>query len=542
MPLITIIHDPADIARRDEFTVDAGVLLADWILEHYGDDGFLVPTMVFMGGISEDRMIDMDDFEAVNIPITGPVFILHRPLGVETLIYIAVAIVVAVAVTLLMPIPDLGGLGRGQKRSPNNALSGQTNIARLLDRVPEIFGQVRSYPDLIAPTVSEFINHVKFQSEYLCVGRGFFDLADFKSGDTLISAIPGSSATAYEPGTAPAEVLKTRQSNEVSGQELVAPNEVAQTLLDTTYTVTYAAGTDKATITDPAGLAWEGLSASDTINASELYAATGGTDYLLDGAYVIDTVSATQIVLLAAAAENGNWTNFNAITENVLLITGSTGLEPLIALPDQVSVRGPFVIPGSNNFEVWLDITAPKGLARGKELNKTLDVVLKFTFEEIDDLDAPTGPSFIKNITVSDKSRDPRFWTYKIGTADGLAEGQRYQVTGERLTESDPESGRRLEDVRWSRLAGIENITAPDTTRTTRVVIETQATQQVAALQERKFNVSATRKTVTWDGAQVLGNRWAGDGLVASRRMADAFLHYFLEEKLAARPLSALDV
>lgn len=545
MPLITVVNDPANVSGNDFHEVAEGTTLADWLIETYGPDGFAVPTDIYIGSVSQQTQLDLDDYAAVSRPITSPVFIIHRPLGLEGAAlyaaYAAAAVVVAVAVVLLMPIPSLGG-NKQSKKSPNNALSGQTNVARLLDRVPDIFGQEHSYPDLIAPTVTQFINHIKYQTEYLCVGRGFYLLEQFKTGETLISDVAGSTVTAFEPGQTPDEVLRTRQSNEVAGQEMIGPNE--DTLVDLTpvFTVTYASGTDLATITGPSGT-WSEYESGDVVNIDELYVTVTATDYNLSGVYIVDSApSATAIVLQDAAIENANWIQVDAITENPITTTGGDTLTPVLFVSGQVAVLGPFTVPGDKNDQVWIDLLAPRGLASSTALNKFLTISLSFLFEEVDAEGVTTGGSFTYSVTLKDKTTDPRFWTFKITAADGLVVDQLYRVTGERITTSVPGGTQRVEEIRWSRLAGIENITAPDTTGTTRVIIETQATNQVAAIQERQFNVNATRKVITWDGEKVVGNMDTGEGLLPSRRMADGFLHYSLDPKLGARSLSGIDV
>jgi hypothetical protein len=99
-----------------------------------------------------------------------------------------------------------------------------------------------------------------------------------------------------------------------------------------------------------------------------------------------------------------------------------------------------------------------------------------------------------------------------------------------------------LDQVKWTRLASIKFIDRSDEARTTRAVILTQATEQVASIQERKFNSKVTRKVVTYQNGAAVGDINTGVGLTASRRFADIFLHYSLDPQLAARALSNIDV
>lgn len=539
---VTVINDPGDIADRETHWPEPGETLAAWFIRHYGPDGFPVPSVALIGG----EPVDLDDFEVVNREPWAPVIVVHRPQGYESAIYyFVVAIVAAVAVAVLMPVPDLSGNGRQQRRSPNNALSGQTNVARLLDRIPDIFGEVLSYPDLIAPTVTEYRDHIKYQREYMSVGRGYYLLEDFRSGSTLISEIAGSTVAVHEPGEAPSVVLKTRQSNEVSGQLFVGPNEKALVELDGSDTVAYTAGVDDEAVID-AGVgsnAFDNFDVDDVVTVTELWANDGADDWDLSGSYTVSATDGDTLTLKDVTAENANWSNFTSTPTAVLTSEGGNPLEPTVQVPGQNPVIGPFEVPGGVlNDEVWLDLEAPKGLARGENLNKTTSVSLEFLFEEIDAAGTPTGPNFVYPVTVSDNNRDARFWTFKVTSADGLVADTRYRVQGERLTDTEPSNLTRLDDITWTRLAGIEDITSSDDTGTTRVEIETRATQRVAALQERQFNVRATRKVVTWNGSAVVGNIETGEGLTPSRRMADALLHYMLDPALGVRTVAALDV
>ena len=542
---ITVVNDPHNIADREVHYLQAGETLADWLLRVYGPDGFTVPTVVYVGTIGTTTPLDLTDFEAVDQVPPAPVYIVHSPLGVDPItlaIYVAIAVVAAVAVAMLMPIPDLSGAGRQQRRSPNNALSGQTNVARLLDRIPDPFGEVQSYPDLIAPTVTEYINHIKYQREYVCIGRGYYLLEDWKSGETLIDDIAGSTVEVFEPGAQPAEILKTRQSNEVSGQLFVGPNEKAAVALNGSDTVAYTAGpNDEATIS---GADFTAFDAGDTVDITDLWANDGADDWSLAGTYTVATDgTGSTLTLENVTAENANWANFTSTPTAVLTSEGGNPLSPVVEVPGQNPVIGPFVVPGgARNFEVWLDLTAPKGLAQGDKLNKDRTVNLQFTFEEIDAAGLPTGPSFLYPVTLTDNNRDSRYWTFKVGEADGLTLDTRYRVKGERLTDTDPTTITIVDDINWQRLAGIQDITAPDDTGTTRALVETRATSQVAALQERQFNVRATRRLVTWDGSDVVGDIATGEGLTPSRRMADAFLHYMLDPELGARSVASVDV
>lgn len=635
--LITVIKDPANVSDPEINEVPQGTILADWLIDRYGVDGFSVPTRIFMNGISDSQEIDVDDFDQINRPITSNIYIVHHPLGLSALAIFVISLIVGVAISLLIPIPKLPTGERRDNKSPNNALSGQANIARPLERVPDIFGEVISYPDLIAPTVFEYLDHVLFITEYMTISRGYLDVTEIKSGVTLVSNIIGSSAQVYDPSQTPTEVLKTVTSNEVKSLTLNPPNDSGVNM-DSEFILDYESIGDLGRVNGPFGV-FEDYTIGSSVTMEDLFFNDGSTElgldnvYIvessieasrdlvndhvfyasatdkgtiegnfsdfvkdgyftitegqaalggspgatLDGKYRVESASSSKIVLLNVAAINPEWATFtelifssfnsspkgrqslitldNASTINanwldpafptpvleLLAVTESRILNPLAFLPDQVAVRGPFVVPGDNlNDEVWLDFSAPRGLAIDN--NKSYTVSISVLFEEVDVLGVATGPVFTVNYSLTDNELNPRFYTFKVTAADGLDLGKYYRVSAERTSKTKLNSSSLVDQITWTRLAGINDITETDDTGTTRVQIKTQSTEQTSSLQDRKFNMVSKRKVVTWNGSSVVGDIETGVGLAVSSRMADAFLHYSLDPALAARDITQTDV
>lgn len=536
---IAVIKDKANIVKPEIYHANDGERILDWLIKTFGPDGMPYGSVIYNGRIAEDCIVNQNDYDAMNAQIRGPLYITAFPMGTE----VFVAVLIAVLTIALTPTPDLPTSPRPQNRSPNNALSGQTNIARLGDRVPDIFGQVLSYPDLIAPTVIEYIDHIKFQREYVCFSRGFCDVIDTKAGDTLIDDIPGASIDVYEPGLAPTEVFKTRQSNEVTGQELRAPNDRPSVAFESGDTITYTVGTDKATLTTTNNNKFDIFSNGETIEVTDLRP-FDETDNDLSGTYVIDAPTATTLVLRDAAVVNPLWSLYDGITELVAfsIFSNQAPLNPTAKKLSLISVVGPFIVPGDNlNNQCWIDLNGPQGLASGPSLNDAETVNMVFEFEEVDESGALLGPSFQVNINKTDSTRDERFWTEKITISQGYQPNTRYRVSGWRTNDGDAASTTLRDEVRWSRLAGIQNIGGADQTGTTRAIIETQASEQVANLQEKKFNAIVSRRVINYSGGLVVGDIETGVGLNASRRMADIFLHYCLDPLLGARQIDNID-
>ena len=101
-------------------------------------------------------------------------------------------------------IPDLPNAGQNRtQQSANNALAGRTNEPRVLQRIEDIYGTVRSYPSLLQPVYSKYINNTQYEYSYMCIGRGWYYIDDVKDGETLLSEITGTKAEFYNPFTSP---------------------------------------------------------------------------------------------------------------------------------------------------------------------------------------------------------------------------------------------------------------------------------------------------------------------------------------------------
>ena len=157
-------------------------------------------------------------------------------------IMIAAAILsVATAVYTYMNMPkppkDLGSVNG----STNNSLAQRQNQHRVGGRVPDIYGKVKSIPDLIAPVYRYYRNNIQVEECLLCVGTGYFDIkqADIKEGETPVNTIEGASLSAYEPNQSllsPTPQIKigevfdtvplvTKQVSSIDGkQTLLSPN------------------------------------------------------------------------------------------------------------------------------------------------------------------------------------------------------------------------------------------------------------------------------------------------------------------------------
>lgn len=176
--------------------------------------------------------------------IEGTVYFVVWPAGPAILAQIAITAVLALVSYTISHIqkPDEKVTQRRiPQGSPNNFPGDRQNQARILERIPDIYGRVKATPDLLQFPYIRYENNLQIETTYMCVGHGTFDVlaADVKEGDTPVSGIEGSSIAIYPPGEVPGS-LGTPQLTigptitdtlynvvpvkEVKGEVLQAPN------------------------------------------------------------------------------------------------------------------------------------------------------------------------------------------------------------------------------------------------------------------------------------------------------------------------------
>ena len=237
---ITLYAHPLAPVAPQVFEADS---LAQWLLGHYGASP-AVRVQIFKGEPCAVNEIS-NDVRAILAGDADEYVILQSP-GFEALAavawYVWVAVAVAVVLVIsLVPKPNMPGNINRTQQSPNNALGDRSNKLRLLERVEDIYGTVKSIPSLMMPTYIKYIGHKKFEYGYYCIGRGYYDVAEMRDADTLIADIVGASASVFAPFTSPNSghapqlqigdaiidnVLTVSRAIEVDGVTLKARNQV----------------------------------------------------------------------------------------------------------------------------------------------------------------------------------------------------------------------------------------------------------------------------------------------------------------------------
>ena len=242
---VIIARDPLDLGKwevHDDVRNVGGLLQREFLT--WPDTARL-----YHGSVSQEN--DITPFDADGVErlksIEGDVYAIVYPEGPALLLVglvVAIAAVVAIAVLLKPQIPETSIDSRNlQNSSPNNELAERTNRPRINARIPDIFGTVRSTPDLIAQVYKIYENNQEVEISYMCIGRGEYTVHDVKDGDTHLSYIPGSAAAFYNPGQSPnggtpfysvgapieEPLRRAKRVEQVVGQELRAPNSASAT-------------------------------------------------------------------------------------------------------------------------------------------------------------------------------------------------------------------------------------------------------------------------------------------------------------------------
>ena len=434
---------------------------------------------------------------------------------------IVVAIIAAVVAYALTPKPKAPNNSGEQKDSTNNKLTGQTNIARLYQAKPDIYGCVRSYPDIVNPAGSEYINNVKYIEHLFCIGVGYYDLDKFKYDQTLLDKISGTTYTVYHPNDIIPLVRYQFPSAEVDGQELVPPNLSNEILFEKEYLGLADLVIDNRMVTIT-------LNSDDNIDyllnlskPAEIAFIVNATVTILSPAIDSNVISANVEYRATLLKTEKNQSNQPVLIGNNVEKVGVIGLADkkvgkIEINKSYLKIRhtggvytDAFILP-EEGTEIWTDLVFQRGLNRYVECEFVWWVIDDFGNEVLG-----TRENMFWNKTHD--TYEPQSVTIKIKPNHGK---NKYALIIGRLN-----NGKRdLSDQ-----VKVENVYIVDfdfnyKVKDTLIYVRTRATSQATSLKELKFNVEATRKTITYNR----NTKQIEYTLKPSRSFADAVLHQFV--------------
>jgi hypothetical protein len=362
------------------------------------------------------------------------------------------------------------------KDSPNNSLTGQTNVARAYQGVPDVYGFRRVWPDLIQPSIVEYIDQVKYVTEWMCVSRGKGTITAVQYSETPIGDIEGASYEVFEPtpvggvyeagSTTVSDVYETFSSPDVNGQEVPYAIAFAALSKNGTFVAATGATTFTAAIADGPDLdQLKGLAPSGTARVVFTYSDGTFDATCTVQSFVVGGGTAT-FTFTSAAWAGGPFSESVtfAITPN-----GSTK-----------NAVGPITLPIAGT-RIWWSTVFLRGLQGS--------VSILAEWWQIDDAGVEIGGTRqTQTNTYTASTYDQRYYTNKVTPSGGSG---RYKIQFTR--QSVQVSGDGADVAKLESVAAVRYFAAKSLPACTIVRVTTKATLGATGLSERKFNMRWAR-------------------------------------------------
>ena len=559
MTRIKLYEHPFACIAPQVFEVEC---LSTWLLEHYGQRPD-IKVQLFVGEPSSAS--EITDKLAELLAGDAPEYtVLQSPAGEPLTTFQIIMIVFAVASYVLTPKPEMpnAAVNRTQA-SPNNALSARENQVRMLQRVEDIYGTVKSIPSLMMPTYNKYIGHQKYEYGYYCVSRGYCDVVDLKDGDTLISDITGASAAVYHPFTSPNsgtpvlqigsaiidDVITAARAIEVDGITLKALNQV-QLVASGVYTfaasgvITQATKNpnfnsvavigDSITVTMGATTV-RSVSGSITVVAAAKTFADNAAAGLFSAVKVGDSITTAGFV---NAGNNGTWT-VSAKSDNLITVSATpvnetaaaatvavsrdySGTYALTAVADgsatvtpgswpvSATVTCAIQLAGKSEYTGW--VTLP---AAGRTQVWCNIVAQNGMFKDAGGKSVATVDYAIEIEQLNATTLLPTGTVETVtGSLTGSVTDERADTVEHATTWTGPArvrmrrttaydyafSGTVMDEIKWADLYSITPVSKTHFGNKTTVHTITQATARATSVKTRQLNCIASRLLPTYDG------------------------------------------
>lgn len=496
----------------------------------------------------------------------GPFYVIVSPGELSLTAYAIIAIVAVVAAAVLIPKPKIPttAIRNSQSPSPNNELSSRSNKARIGARIPDMFGTNRAIPDLLAVPYSIFVNHQERIYDYMCVGRGYYDLDDFRDAQTRIGQIKGAAVEAYDPFHSPNDgvvkfrigdpintpVLNVSRSKSVNGQVLFAPNDANDLKSYTNQVVFVYPNIIRSVNTAAPGLP------SNAIDFTELHGDLSKKLFVktanhrnCDGCFMFNftgeydklSVSATEIVLSNPNAVSPSWAQLEFEEASKDDNNGAYGIPGHVVGLGTVDVAGgwvgPFTIDQPDSTGFIANFVALQGMYKDDGSTQVLTFVqieVEVTPIGVNGLPTRSPASFLTAVIGSDIDKASKAQTLKAET--GFT--GRMSIRARRRTPKDYISEAQVVDeVKWRDLYSYSPVDKLHFGNVTTVQSVTFATENALSLSERELNARAIRKLP----ARNVDNTFTTE-LYPTNNAADIFCAVALDPKIGNRTLAELNV
>lgn len=467
------------------------------------------------------RALQEDDELDFEITPTHFIQVFDQPKGVIGDILNPVFNLVTKVFSFLAPkTPSFSAAESNVKDSPNNRLTGQTNVARAYQARPEIHGQVRAFPDLIQQSMFEYNNNLKTVTEWLNIGIGEYKTESIRFAESDFTAMAGASYKIYKPKEVIPLINEGFEFPDIDGQELPGPNESKDIPQQTATANEVVSGEIKG------GEAAIKIVKQDEFEYFYELTKPRSISMTVNVSYDTPQGSVTKDVKIDAqlvdAKENDDGSLINPVEYYEFFFTNLSGTEleqlppnavvnttKFILYDNQFLTVGPFFSPVDGD-QMWIHLQAQLG--GGDNCNATVEIwKINTDNEEI----AGTFQSFNTALSANNGAR-VYYKTDKVTLNSGRG---RYAVQLTRRNNSSDQSIIKIENAHIVRVR--ENVVFENDTI---VNVSVRATEAPTGARERKYNLLATRMVISYDRA----SKQVDYTLRPSRGFADAVLHTWL--------------
>jgi len=516
MALIKIQRDPARITNTEDSFFNGNLL--DWLCqnetENFGDLHCLITlNSVVIADSSKMTGEELDEACDIEIGELDQICIVLRPAGIELGAWAIAGIFAAVAVTSYLiarsMIPNVNQNADSASGS-NNQLNASSNSYRPNQAIPDIAGQVVSYPDFAQ--LSYYTYNAagrRVFREIFVVGVGYYDFSWIKNEETLLDDIAGTTYTIYQPNEMPENLVNVRAVESAENVDLLSDDE-------STRSINLSSG--MLTVPDRVNVGTDGM------NALELTAGANveinveivdgeGLSSSFSGAYVVDEVFSTYFTLVS-----------DPITDAGRIVSGT------ITNTD-FSFNSPwYVLAGDEVTEVRFHLKMPTGIRSGDGNDATVTATL--IVERLDGAGDPTGVTYTRAASFTGNTQQSQAATFVIDSDFGLITAGSFRAKATRVTASLGDNA--LDLLQLERLESVTPYTT-DFGFVTSIEVNRATQASTVSRGSTKINALVTRKLRIFDPDTGI----YGSDYIATRRFCD-YAFYVLYEQMGV-PLEYID-
>lgn len=530
MALVEISNFPGTPKLRCR--VPNGTLFYDWLAAN--DATFHRDLLIVRNGVK----LDDDDELAFELSELDNIQIFDQPKGIVEDILSPIFKVVGQVFSFLAPKPAIANTGGNTVDSPNNSLTGQTNTARVYKAKPDIYGQVRSFPDLIQESVFEYVRQndkdggLKYVTEWMCIGIGRYDYESVRYSESSLGSLAGAEYEFHQPGEVIPQIVEGYGFDDVDGQEVPGQNEADDFPVETATANTVVSGTYSG-----GQIAMQIVKQAEFDYFMELvlpHAVTFTINVTYNTASGSVTTDAKFSGTLISAVETNDGAEINPVSWYTFTMnqldgpqdipaTATINTTTFILNDNEALVVGPFFSPVESS-QLWLHTQSSLG---GKKQTNWKVVIWKID-DNYNQIPGTTETFTYYQGTPHDHTSEVFYRTDKLTPAAGFG---KYAISFQRTDNSSDASVLKVEEIHAINIR--TNVVHPTDTL---VRVKVRATENALGSRDRKYNALVTRRTITYD----LSTQAVDYTLRPSRSFADAVAHTWLI--MGGQPVGSIDL